>query len=183
MTVTPPIAPPVTPRSAALGASSIDANFTDNGRKARYALAYFRSICAQAGVSIAETEPDEDIMAVDVDVRFPRLTSRVQIKCTSKFKITGKSVTMDLDPKWVASWSDSFAPVYFVVVIVPAVIPDWIAHHANSTSHRTGAYWARFDPAIHKNKITVLKRDRFTLDTLHGWKSDVDRKLGIGGDT
>lgn len=181
MTSTPPIAPPAPPLPPALGTTSVDANFTDNGRKARYALAYFRSICAQAGVSIAETEPDEDIMAIDVDVRFPRLTSRVQIKCTSKFKMTGKSITMDLEPKWVTSWSGSFAPVYFVVVVVPAVVPDWITHPATSTSHKTGAYWVRFDPDVHKDKITVLKSNRFTLDSLHEWKSDVDAKLGIGG--
>jgi len=184
VTATPsvaPPAPPAPPLPPALGTASVDANFTDNGRKARYALAYFRSICAQAGVSIAETEPDEDIMAIDVGVLFPRMASRVQVKCTSKFKMTGKSITMDLEPKWVASWSESFAPVYFLVVVVPAVIPDWIAHPATSTSHKTGAYWARFDPAVHTNKITVLKTNRFTLDTLHEWKSDVDAKLGIGG--
>jgi len=183
VTTTPSTAPPASPRPATLGTAAVDANFTDNGRKARYALAYFRSICAQAGVSIAETEPDEDIMAIDVAIQFPRLSSRVQIKCTSKFKLTGKSLTMDLEPSWVASWSDSFAPVSFLVVIVPAVIPDWIAHPATSTSHKTGAYWARFDPAFHKNKITVVKSNRFTLDTLHEWKSDVDTKLGIGGGT
>lgn len=180
MTPTSPAAPAV-PLPPVLGTTSLDLNFTDNGRKARYALAYFRSICAQAGVTIAETEPDEDIMAIDVDVRFPRLTSRVQIKCTSKFKLTGKTVTMDLEPSWVASWSESFAPVYFVVVIVPAVIPDWIAHPLSSTSHKTAAYWARFDPTIHKDKITVQKSNRFTLDTLHQWKSDVDTTIDSGG--
>ncbi|NQX37136.1 DUF4365 domain-containing protein [Herbiconiux sp. VKM Ac-2851] len=182
MTTMPPTIPPGVAQPFKLGTTSVDANFTDNGRKARYALAYFRSICAQAGVSVAETEPDEDIMAIDVAVHFPRLSARVQIKCTSKFKLTGKSVTMDLDPKWVESWKESFAPVYFLVVIVPAVIPDWIVHPATSTSHKTGAYWVRFDPTIHREKITVLKTSRFTLDTLHEWKSDVDATLGIGSE-
>lgn len=164
-----------------LGTYSVSPTFTDNGRKARYAVAYLESICAQAGVTFGETRVAEDIMAVDAFVHFPRASSRVQLKCTSQFKLTGKSLTMTLEPGWVTSWSDSSVPVYFVVVIGPAVIPDWIAHRLTSTSHRTAAFWVRFDPKVHKTKIKVPKDQRVTLKTIHAWKSDLDLTLGLGG--
>jgi hypothetical protein len=70
--------------------------------------------------------------------------------------------------------------VYFVVVIVPKVIPDWITHPATSTNHKTAAFWVRYDPTRHLKKIVVPKTQRFTLETLHTWKSDLDAKLGLG---
>lgn len=165
----------------ALGTHSVNPTFTDNGRKARYAVAYLESICAQAGVAFGETRADEDIMAVDAFVHFPRASSRVQLKCTSQFKLSGKSVTMALEPSWVASWTASIVPVYFVVVVVPPEIPEWIAHPLTSTSHKTAAFWTRFDPALHKTKIAVPKSQRLTLETIHQWKSDLDLTLGLGG--
>jgi hypothetical protein len=155
--------------------------FTDNGRKARYAAAYFRAICAQAGVPFSEGDLDEDVIAVDGSVHFSRASSRVQLKCTSQFKMTGKSLTMQLEPSWVAAWARMSVPVYFVVVVVPAVIPDWISHPATATHHKTGAFWVRFDATKHKDKITVPKAQRLTLETLHQWKSDLDATLGLGG--
>ena len=176
--------PPVVPEGLSipvLGTLSVNPTFTDNGRKARYAVAYLESICAQAGVAFGETRADEDIMAVDAFVHFPKASSRVQLKCTSQFKLAGKSLTMTLEPGWVASWTTSIVPVYFVVVIVPAIIPDWIAYPLTSTSHKTAAFWVRFDPKVHKTKITVPKSQRVTLETIHTWKSDLDATLGLGG--
>jgi hypothetical protein len=82
MTTVPPTAPPM-PVPPPLGTSSVNSTFTDNARKARYGVAYFRTICAQAGVSFTETSADEDNMAVDGLVSFARSSSRVQLKCTS----------------------------------------------------------------------------------------------------
>ena len=39
--------------------------FSDTGCKARYGVAYLRSICSQAGVMMTETDPDEDAIAID----------------------------------------------------------------------------------------------------------------------
>jgi hypothetical protein len=180
VTATPssaPAAPPI----PVLGTHSVNPTFTDNGRKARYAVAYLESICAQAGVAFGETRADEDIMAVDAFVHFPQASSRVQLKCTSQFKLSGKSLTMTLEPGWVASWTASIVPVYFVVVIVPPEIPDWIAYPLTSTSHKTAAFWVRFDSKVHKTKIRVPKSQRVTLETIHQWKSDLDTTLGLGG--
>lgn len=130
---------------------------------------------------MSEVRADEDIMAVDVSIHFARASSRVQLKCTSGFTLTGKSITMTLEPGWVESWTGMDVPVYFVVVVVPKDIPEWISHPTKSTIHKTAAYWARFDPALNTDKITVPKSQRLTLATLHQWKSDLDDKLGLGG--
>lgn len=63
---------PVTsaPALPTLGVNSVVPTFTDNGRKARYGAAYFRAICAQAGVAFTEASIDEDVMAVDGSVDF-----------------------------------------------------------------------------------------------------------------
>jgi len=41
------------------------ATLTPDRRKARYGVAYVRSICAQAGVNLQEMSRDEDVLAVD----------------------------------------------------------------------------------------------------------------------
>lgn len=161
--------------SAVFDTKSVTPTFTDNGRKARYGIAYLKTICAQAGVTFVETPADEDVMAIDAEIRFPRLTSRVQVKCTSKYKLAGRSLTMALEPTWVHAWEESECPVYFVVVVVPQSIPEWIEHAATSTKHRAAAYWVRFDNAVHTKSISVPKSQRFTIATLHEWKADVDR--------
>ena len=100
--------PPVLPEGLSipvLGTHSVNPAFTDNRRKARHTVAYLESICAQAGVAFGENRADEDIMAVDAFLHFPKASSRVQLKCTSQFKLTGKSLTMTLEPGWVASWT------------------------------------------------------------------------------
>jgi hypothetical protein len=51
--------------SARPGLSVPCATLPDTGRRARYGVAYLRTICAQAGVGVKETSPDEDVLAVD----------------------------------------------------------------------------------------------------------------------
>src|SRR5262245_29053064 len=89
-------------------------------RKARYGVAYVRSICSQAGVPLSETDPDEDVLAVDCDLKFPEASVRVQVKCTSRWKITGKSISWPVAKAWVQKWDMNELPVYFIVVIVPS---------------------------------------------------------------
>lgn len=54
-----------------------------SARKARYGVAYLRSVCAQAGVGLSETSADEDVLAIDCDVKFAEGVVGVQVKCTS----------------------------------------------------------------------------------------------------
>src|SRR2546423_1799545 len=66
---------------------------TPEGRKARYGVAYIRSICAQAGVNLQEMSPDEDVLVVDCDIKFPRGNVSAQIKCTGGLTIRGRSAS------------------------------------------------------------------------------------------
>ena len=162
-----------------LADNPVDPGFSDEKRKSRYGVAYVRSICAHAGVSFSETEIDEDVQAIDAEIRFPILSSRIQIKCTSKFSIGGHSATMELDPKWVKKWSSSIAPIYFIVVIVPKRIPNWVEHLDESTSHKTAAFWARFDAAVHIDRIQIPKSQRLTVETIHEWNAQISRQFGL----
>ncbi|VXB72011.1 conserved hypothetical protein [Frigoribacterium sp. 9N] len=86
---------------------------------------------------------------------------------------------MDVEPEWFRKWSESFAPVYFVIVVVPKDVPDWVAHPATSTVHRAAAYWVRFDATKHSKKIQVPKSQRLSLETVHAWKLELDQLLEV----
>lgn len=86
---------------------------------------------------------------------------------------------MDLDPEWVKKWSPSIAPVYFIVVIVPKHIPDWVEQLDESTSHRTAAFWTQFDPSTDTSRIQIPKSQRLTVETIHRWNSQINRQFGL----
>jgi hypothetical protein len=151
------------------------ATLTPDGRKARYGVAYVRSICAQAGVSFNETSPDEDVLAVDCDITF-RAGAKVsvQVKCTSGFKIRGRSISWPVKTAWVKKWQEHWLPVYFVIVIVPIDAASWIKHDpAEGTFHQTAAFWRRIrqDEQIGA-RISIPKSQRFQESTLALWHSD-----------
>jgi hypothetical protein len=148
---------------------------TLNGRKARYGVAYVRSICAQAGVNLLEMSPDEDVLAVDCDIKFAEGNVSAQVKCTSRLTIRGRSASWPVEPEWVSKWQGSLLPVYFVLVIVPTDVAEWIKHDpAEGTFHRTAAYWRRIlrDERI-GSRITIPKSQRFQASTLGLWYSDL----------
>jgi hypothetical protein len=148
---------------------------TPDGRKARYGVSYVRSICAQAGVSFNETSPDEDVLAVDCDITF-RAGAKVsvQVKCTSGFKITGRSISWPVKTEWVKKWQERWLPVYLVIVIVPIDAAAWIKHDpAEGTFHQTAAFWRRIrqDERIGA-RISIPKNQRLQESTLALWHSD-----------
>jgi hypothetical protein len=51
--------------------SHSEATLDSNRRKARYGVAYVRSICSQAGMPMNEGSPDEDVFAVDCLATMP----------------------------------------------------------------------------------------------------------------
>jgi hypothetical protein len=117
------------PSDARLALVEDIALFGDKTAKARYGLAYLRSICSQAGVGFTETSPDEDVYAVDADVKFPEGTVSIQVKCTGGFRIGGKSASWKIEPEWRDKWNRSKIPVYFVLVMLdPDSRPDWVTH-------------------------------------------------------
>lgn len=144
-----------------------------NGCKARYGLSYVRSVCSQAGVTMTETEPDSDVLAVDCNVAFREADVRVQVKCTSKWTIGGRSLRYPIEEGWIRKWDDSVVPVYFVVVIVPSDPALWLRHDQDGTFHGTAAFWVRLVPGTVGTSLAVPKDQRLTRNTIEIWHSDL----------
>lgn len=155
--------------------SAACATLDSDRRKARYGVAYVRSICAQAGVNLQETSPDEDVLAVDCDIKFRKGPVSAQIKCTSQLKIHGRSASWPVESKWVNKWKLSLLPVYFVIVIVPDEVAEWIEHDpAEGTFHRAAAFWRRIRPDEQiGTRLSIPKDQRFQASTLDAWYSDL----------
>lgn len=162
-------------------ASPSYATLSDNGRKARYGVSYVRSICSQAGVGMTETSPDEDVLAVDCQVHFDIGDVRMQVKCTSGWKIDGVSLTFPLEERWVKIWARCQVPVYLVVVIVPSQLNHWMRHDADGTFHKSAAFWVRI-PKSPGVSIEVPKCQRLEQKTLSTWYSDLVAMYTPGGD-
>jgi hypothetical protein len=159
------------------------ATLTLNGRKARYGVSYVRSICAQAGAGFRENEPDEDVLAVDCDIKFAEGNVSAQVKCTSGRTIRGRSASWPVKPEWVKHWQQAVLPVYFVLVIVPGEIGEWIKHDPDEgTFHQTAAYWRRIcrDEQI-GSSISLPKDQRLQASTLGLWHSDLLDVFNPGG--
>lgn len=145
---------------------------TPNGQRARYGMSYVRNICAQAGVGLTETSPDEDVLATDCEVEFKEASVRVQVKCTSGLTIGGKTKSYTLKPEWLRKWDESLVPIYFVIVVVPRREATWLDHQADGTYHRTAAFWQRV-PRSGAKSIYIPKTQRLTTDTLPIWRAEL----------
>ncbi|MFJ7218955.1 DUF4365 domain-containing protein [Amycolatopsis sp. NPDC098790] len=164
----------MTPSDARLTLVESIAFFGDTTAKARYGLAYLRSICSQAGVGFNETSPDEDVFAVDADVKFPEGTVSVQVKCTGGFKIGGNSASWHIEPIWRDKWNRSKVPVYFVLVILdPDLRPEWVTQESSGTSHQSAAFWVRVDNIAETTRLHVPKENRLSWETLLIWRREL----------
>lgn len=163
-------------RVSSLPASSTVASWctlSANGQRARYGVSYVRNVCAQAGVGLNETSPDEDVLATDCEVVFAEGGVRVQVKCTSSFTLAGKTKSWKLKPEWLRKWDQSLVPVYFVIVVVPKSEPSWLTHPVNGTLHQTAAFWQRVPSAISTRTISVPRSQRLTASTMDTWHTDL----------
>lgn len=153
---------------------------TLNGQKARYGVAYLRSICAHGGVGLLETSPDEDVIAVDCEIQFAEANVRVQVKCTSGLTIGGATKSWRVSETWVGHWRASLVPVYMVIVVVPDDVVDWLEHVNDGTMHRTAAFWGRVDTVSDAPSITIPREQRLTVDTLVLWRTELLRVFSSG---
>lgn len=158
------------PQPAAFGVWN---TLSPNGQRARYGVSYVRNVCAQAGVGLNETSPDEDVLATDCEVVFAEGSVRVQVKCTSGFALAGKTKSWKLKPEWLRKWDQSLVPVYFVIVVVPKSEPSWLSHPANGTMHQTAAFWERVPSGVAAKSISVPKSQRLTAATMDSWHADL----------
>lgn len=178
--LTPPEDASVTTAKAATKLPEAWADLTLDGKKARYGVSYVRTICAQGGLIFSENSPDEDVLAVDCDIKMAGASVSAQVKCTSTRTITGRSVSWPVKPEWVNKWQRARLPVYFILVVVPAESADWIEHDpVKGTFHRTAAYWRRIlrDEQI-GTRISISKKQRLQVSTLDLWCLDLIEDLG-----
>jgi len=143
-----------------------------NHRKARYGVSYLRAVCSQAGMPVSETAPDEDVLAVDCDVKFEQASVLVQVKCTSRLTIPGKSASVKLEAEWRAKWAKQKLPVYLLLVIVPSKTGEWLRHQDDGTQHATAAYWVRVNGS-EGDSVNVPKSQRLTAATFKTWHSQL----------
>ncbi|MFD9842741.1 DUF4365 domain-containing protein [[Kitasatospora] papulosa] len=147
----------------------------DKACKARYGVAHVRAIFSQAGCGFKETSPDEDAMAVDGDVDFLSASARVQVKCSSQFKIAGKGATWPAEVHWRERWNAAKVPVYFILVILDRSNRfEWINHHSAGTDHVAAAFWTRVDKIGPTENVVVPKSQRLTVATLGDWEREVE---------
>lgn len=144
-----------------------------NGQRARYGVSYVRNICAQSGVGLTETSPDEDVLATDCTVDFKEGGVRVQVKCTSGLSLGGKTKSYGLKPEWLRKWDESLVPVFFVIVVVPKQERLWLAHQADGTLHKTAAFWQRVPQSAKAKSISIPKAQRLTTETLPVWHAEL----------
>lgn len=145
-----------------------------NGCKARYGVSYLQNICAQAGVGLVETRPDEDVLAVDCYVLFECAAVPVQVKCTSRVEVGENPPRWPVEERWLRTWSKHVHPVYFVLVVVDSDRPDWLQHHGKGTAHRAAAYWRRLRQEDQGSKsLTIPKRQRLRAETLATWHQEL----------
>lgn len=121
-----------------------------------------------------ETSPDEDVLAVDGDVKFAEGSVGVQVKCSSRWKVVGsRNYSVRVKAKWVRNWEKSLHPIYLILVVVPGDSVDWLDHPIDQTVHRTVAYWVRINPQNIGASIVVPRSQRLRGSTLDLWRSEL----------
>lgn len=158
---------------SALSASRSLSTLSSNAQRARYGVSYVRNVCAQAGLGLTETSPDEDVLAVDCTVDFRESPVRVQVKCTSGLTLGGQTKSYRLKPEWLRKWDASKVPVYFVIVVVPRLEQSWLTHQSDGTFHKTAAFWKRVPSGDTAKSIAIPKSQRLTAETMYAWHEDL----------
>lgn len=144
-------------------------------RQARYGVAYLRAVCAQAGVKLVETSPDEDVSGVDCLLSFPQFDTRVQVKCTARrLGSTTGTLSYHIGEKTFRKWARNQSRTYIVVVIVPENSDAWADFDVDDeTPAHCAAYWAEVDRdrTAEPWTVQVERGRRLTPETLASWHS------------
>lgn len=138
-------------------------------RKGRYGVAYLRAVCAQAGVGLNETAPDEDVYAIDCDLKYGPLTLPVQVKCTAQHTLPPeKAPWLDVHSDWAEKWDASVLPVHLVLVVVQVDPKSWLEHQDDGTWHPSAAYWIKWVKG-HRGRTWFPVEQRVDAATVTGW--------------
>ncbi|MGB7979864.1 MAG: DUF4365 domain-containing protein [Candidatus Nanopelagicales bacterium] len=151
-------------------------------RKGRLGVNYVCSVVAQAALPNPEFKPGEDHLAVDLNVEFPVSPVRVQVKCGSRKANMSGSISVPLNAKWRARWTQSKIPVYLVYVCLERKTPgDWIDHsnHAHTVVH-AHAHWVRVN-GVSGASVSVPLANRLSIDTFAIWNDEAEACFGKVG--
>lgn len=154
----------------------------DDERKARYGVVYLRALASQAGCTVDETAPGEDVQAIDAKLGFGAGDVFVQVKTTHQHELRGTSkIGYTAKPRWLKKWKKLKVPAYFVVVVVPADSGTWLTHDNAGTSMKdTAAYWTRIDTDAleERGRVTVDRSARLQAGTFAEWETDLMKCFG-----
>lgn len=148
-------------------------------RKGRLGVNYVCTMLAQAALPNPEFKPGEDHLAVDLNVAFPVADVRVQVKCGTRKANKSGSISVPLDAKWRARWSQSKIPVYLVYVCLERKTPgDWIDHGDDGhTVVHAHAHWVRVN-GVSAASVSVPLANRLSIDTFATWNDDAEACFG-----
>lgn len=153
-------------------------------RKGRYGVVYLRALAGQAGCTIDESSPGEDVQSIDAKLGFTAGDVFVQVKTTHQHSIAGtKDIRFTPETNWLKKWSKLKVPAYFVVVVVPDDSGLWLDHHGSGTQMQgTAAYWTRIDVATIRaaNRIIVPRSQRLSALTFPEWEADHNASFTAG---
>ncbi len=151
-----------------------------SSQKEKFSEAYVLAVAATAGYGTYKPSPDDD--SVDfgiaartnsqtngfVTMRSPRL--ELQLKCTAAPTPMGDSLSFPLKLKnYEELRADNFViPRILVVVLVPELATDWLAHSETELCLRRCGYWVslRGKPATSNTKnikIQIPRQNQFTV--------------------
>lgn len=146
-------------------------------RKGRYGVVYLRALAGQAGCTLDESAPGEDVQSIDAKVGFAAGDIFVQVKTTHQHGITGNvSINYTPEENWLRKWAKLKVPAYFVVVVVPNDSGLWLDHGDIGTNMvGTAAFWCRIDVVNIRaaNSIAVPRLQRLSASTLPEWEADL----------
>jgi hypothetical protein len=149
----------------------------------RFGVAYVRKVCAHAHVGFSESDPDEDVLAIDADIKYRAASTRVQIKTTTKYSLTdgAEVLSLALEPAWVLKWRENINPAYLILVLVSKGVDSWVAYNGDHTLTNAFALWARIDNiAADADHLAIKRSDRFTVGTVGAWHHALYEGYGEG---
>ncbi|MCP2341164.1 DUF4365 domain-containing protein [Actinomadura rupiterrae] len=134
----------------------------ESWQKEHFSNAYMLAIATRGGCTIGTWNQDKD--GVDVTLRRRGLMVDFQLKCTHNPRGAGGDLVYDLD---VATYNklrdpERSAPGYMALVIVPAILDDWILHEPTRLLMACHGYWAKLQDQLppRGNATTAVRLPR-----------------------
>jgi hypothetical protein len=158
---------------------------TENDQKEEISRAYVKAVAATAGFSVYQPSIDDDSIDMGISSggsagmeRRPRV--ELQLKCTAAETPEEDKISFPLKLK---NYDDlrieSSVPRILVVMLVPAMVSDWLTHSEAELVVRRCAYWVSlFGMPESQNALTVTvavpRENLFSVNGLRGIMSRIN---------